>query len=644
MKHFSIVVLFFVLVMQMGTALSAELSSNIMRRVNAANLSLDKVDVMIKENRAEHSGRHLRSAQLEYDNIYKYYGTSFDHEHPTLVALKARIETLSARAENAKNKPAAVSTQSGPVVSQPVVKSQITPTKTDESKQLLSNVRRLIGITNGMLDQVNKDIAKGHKTDYNLERAKSEYAKIFKRYTGMFDPEHPDVLALKARIDKVEQEAEAASMARMGTKPVESGHTIVGMSQPMGKQLRQIGVHLATLDRVLADARKAEASAARHSSGSARLSPLANQAPLVKREAEKINSLFATFNQDFADQYKANHPAYVQVSNRVTKANKDVSEFMTDLDTEARGVQKQATDKYQAKVKAIMSKYKNQAPSGKLHAANPGRMVWANQEISMGSQDNIRTRDTFKLTDPVFGRVFLHQSLGNTPVYSSGGGSPSENYQFRFEFRLFIDGKEVADKFGVFKSSKLNGKAGESWTTWQFAPNPVPFDDAFKAEADAWRKVTRGLQPGKHQIRFELWGTQGQFRTLEPVSVGEFTLIVEAGERIAAGTSFPGDVRSSGDTNDIRTDMRKAVIASGAENPLKIAVTSDWQQGVYSDSKRRYRTISGAMLWNDKDGDGVCRFTTYNFVANHLGGNNWSPLKFKSFCLSCPEGDVECTK
>lgn len=42
--------------------------------------------------------------------------------------------------------------------------------------------------------------------------------------------------------------------------------------------------------------------------------------------------------------------------------------------------------------------------------------------------------------------------------------------------------------------------------------------------------------------------------------------------------------------------------------------------------------------------DGVCRFITYNFVSDHAGGNGWTPVRFKSFCTGCPEGDTECRK
>ena len=90
--------------------------------------------------------------------------------------------------------------------------------------------------------------------------------------------------------------------------------------------------------------------------------------------------------------------------------------------------------------------------------------------------------------------------------------------------------------------------------------------------------------------------------------------------------------------------MKKAMVGSVAKSSdeiLKVAVTSDWITGVYSDSKRKYKTISGAILWHDEDGDGYSRFTTNNFVSDQDDGGHWGPVRFTSFCIGCPEGDVE---
>lgn len=70
-----------------------------MRRVNSANQSLDKAADLIQRNMAGNSISQIEAGQEEYDNIFKYYGDSFDHNHPTLITLKARIDELTAQSK-----------------------------------------------------------------------------------------------------------------------------------------------------------------------------------------------------------------------------------------------------------------------------------------------------------------------------------------------------------------------------------------------------------------------------------------------------------------------------------------------------------------------------------------------------------------
>ena len=274
---------------------------------------------------------------------------------------------------------------------------------------------------------------------------------------------------------------------------------------------------------------------------------------------------------------------------------------------------------------------------------NLGKIVWSTKEINFADQDNSVLRNSFKLSDPIFGRIYLDHSLGNTPIYGSSGG-PQENSNFSYEFRLFIDGQEKVDRFNVFTSGRLNGQAGESWKTWQFAPNPIPHDASFQNEADAWRRTTKGLTPGIHSVRFELWAVQGQVRSRDPISIGEFSLIVKEGNRISAGMMFPKETYSGNDASNLNRLLKNALVKKGiapSKEINKLAITGDWAYNRYSDSKNEYRKISAAVLFTDKDNDAICRFVTYNFISDK-SSNRWTEPRFHSFCNGCPEGDVNC--
>ena len=340
---FVVVVLLVALVIEAGPARSADLSANIMRRVNAANQSLDKAEDLINRNRAELTENHLEGARQEYDNIFAYYGGSFDPNHPTLVSLKARIESLSAKAKGEAAKAPSV-TESPAGTEAATAPPLATARAAGESKDLLPNIRRVIGIIDGTLNEVKKDIAAGNSADANFRSARAEYDKIFERYSGMFDPNHPDIIAVKARIDDAERSVGAAAKAEMASTPVESLGQIVGMPPPMARSLKDVGVHLSFLAGKLDNARKAEASAARRDPNEPKLSPLAENTPVVEREWETVERLLNAFNRDFAGSYDPQNEAYVQVKTRVAKARQDMAKLRADVGAEASGVQQQVSE------------------------------------------------------------------------------------------------------------------------------------------------------------------------------------------------------------------------------------------------------------------------------------------------------------
>ena len=83
-------------------------------------------------------------------------------------------------------------------------------------------------------------------------------------------------------------------------------------------------------------------------------------------------------------------------------------------------------------------------------------------------------------------------------------------------------------------------------------------------------------------------------------------------------------------------------VTKSNDEVLDIAVTSNWNEGIYTDTKQAYRKIMGTVLFADKDGDGVSRYTSYIFISNKADGN-WQQLKFKAFNASI-EGWAEPRK
>lgn len=633
MKHLSLLTLFFILFfINQGTAFSQDLSANIMRRVDAANLNLDKAEEQIRIGEAEHAPAKLKGAQKEYDNIFSYYKGSFDPNHPTLVKLVKRIEKITkALAKGTGQKPQNVATVTTKKAQQtnPAVTTNTPTTQKSVQGDLSANIRRRIDTADRQLVLVNQGAAKGDRDMGALNAAKAEYKNIFQYYKGSFDPNHPDIIALQKRIDAAEQAMNAGFAKKNATAPLESNSAAVeDLPKKTGEDLISIAGALRALENRLATAAKS-GNPGSYVAG-------------VKDDLQFASDKFIQFNSTFKGQFDPSHAAYIQVETRLKKDRDAVSKLEAKAGAVAQAKQKSQQSANDAKAQSIMTKYEEAEINSALYRKNPRSIVWSAKEISLAGQDNSILKKSFRLSDPIFGRLYLDHSLGNTPIYGSSG-VPARNREFRYEFRLFIDGQEKVDRFQVFTTGKLNSKAGESWKTWQFAPNPIPHDAGFQNEADAWRRTTKGLSPGTYNVRFELWAAHGQARSRGPISVGEFSLIVKKGARISAGMKFPEEMYSGNDAAQLREQLKKA-LATGKisySEIVKLAIAKDWAYNRYSDSKKEYRKISAAVLFTDKDNAGVCRFVTYNFISDK-NGNGWTKPRFHSFCMGCPEGDVEC--
>lgn len=279
-----------------------------------------------------------------------------------------------------------------------------------------------------------------------------------------------------------------------------------------------------------------------------------------------------------------------------------------------------------------------------VHKKYAKQIIWSKSIINFNEQESAKLETKFKLTDPIYGRLFLERSIRNTPLYSSANNKPSENTRNSFEWKLYIDGKDTGGSFGVFYETYFNDDEGKNWTTWQFSPHLLNPDAGEEQQIGAaWEKAVRGLSPGEHSVKFELWGVSGTYRSSEPMTVGTFTLLVSKGEKVATITKFPKETYSGNKASQLREQLKKA-LATGKisySDIVKLAITSNWAYNRYTDSKKEYRKISAAVLFSDKDNDGVCRFVTYNFISDKAG-NGWTTPRFHSFCMGCPEGDVEC--
>lgn len=497
-----------------------------------------------------------------------------------------------------------------------------------EAQDLSSNIMRRVNSANGDLDRAAELIERGDPKNAELQiaRASQEFKNIGAYYGGTYDENHPTLVALEKRIEELSAKAKAGTSSAGASQPAQAAQTTSNRrgDPPLVIEFKR---EIRAFNEIAGGGGTFDGSDASYESAKRHLE--AAQAAYDKLKAEG----------------GAPDPTMYTMDSQLKLGTSMLGQIYAKTPAAKAAAQAAEDDKNEKKRQQIMARFNDQGMTSNLHQKNAGRVVFAKKMIGFKAQDSAKLEDTFSLSDPIFGRVLLERSLGNTPIYADGFAEPQAMREFDYDVRLYINGKNVPVAFGVFQQGGLEGEAGQQWTTFQFAPHPVGMENDFKRDAEPWRKATAGLAEGAYDVRFEFFATNGQFRSAAPIAVGAFTLKVGAGERIAATGKFPATSYAGGDAGEIAAAMRKALVgpvAKSADEIRDVSVTSEWNPLVYSDTKRRYRAISGAVLWADSNGDGVCRYTTYNFVSDATGPQSWGPLRFRSFCNGCEEGNAEC--
>ncbi len=287
----------------------------------------------------------------------------------------------------------------------------------------------------------------------------------------------------------------------------------------------------------------------------------------------------------------------------------------------------------------------DQGITNAVHGKYVGKIVWSKKPIDFKSPNESSFRKTFNAGDAIYGRVYQAKAMNNYKAYNNGRSTAIR--EGGYEIRAIINGKQVKSSFGVFVDGNLSGKAASNWTTWRFSPYPENPAQGFQQNiANKWTKAVRGLAAGDHKIRFEIWGTQGQYKTKQPVAAGEFTLVLAIGEKIISAVKFPQDRFSGSNKSSLKRKMKMALVgpvAKKANEIIKMAIATEWKRGVYKKRVPRleYRKITGVALWKDTNNDQLCRFVSYNFIQDKMS-SGWSTLRFLGFSNGGNEGDVDC--
>lgn len=217
-------------------------------------------------------------------------------------------------------------------------------------------------------------------------------------------------------------------------------------------------------------------------------------------------------------------------------------------------------------------------PSSPTHLKNLNKIVFSKSlsALDPGREQPAQFATTFKLSDPIFFRVYLDHSMGNRArqegTECAAGGSVHEDYLFKAD-----TGDSIVSK------ARVNDELFYKWTTWRDgAPLTVMKDNEDSMSKD-FLSLVRSLPPGAHKISMTLSArcSTSVDRTFEskPLASGELTLVIDAATQAAVTapkTKMPKPGKNDPAFSALATSLANKEWA-GSRKALKTVIKdNDW--------------------------------------------------------------------
>lgn len=303
----------------------------------------------------------------------------------------------------------------------------------------------------------------------------------------------------------------------------------------------------------------------------------------------------------------------------------------------------------------------DQGITSSVHRQNVGKIVFANNlnTIAFKRENPSEFKKHFNAFDPIYARVYLEKSIGNTPH------NGSKAYQVYLMYDMYIDGEKVDHKksFGMWRSIPENDrtyfteeltdhKKLNVWTSWRPTLLPNLEDDDLKygvvnIQARAFALALLDLANGNHSVTLKMYSVDMANPDAVSDVLAEGTFSIEITSAFKKELAFkyapplPKDEWRGSDKSSVEADIINAFEVELRKKPIVSGIYGmDWKEGTYSLTGQRYRKVAGWAVFEDGDGDGQVPVTTFNFISDYAGGS-WTKLRFDSHCLGCADWDVE---
>ena len=207
---------------------------------------LDKVEKLLVQGNPRSAKAYFETAQTQWEGIHRDFKGKFDENHPDIVAMKKRFEVVGA-----KLKAAGVATEE---------KEPATPTEDKGDSKAKAPPAAMVYVMKQIhrgLDEAQEAAAAKNlrQAKISVERAEERWKSQREWNVGKYDPQHPDVVALTAKLNKVK-----ASVAELGGRAAKAAENLPAVlaaitesSQKLAEAHDKAYAGLRTLSSVMRD-------------------------------------------------------------------------------------------------------------------------------------------------------------------------------------------------------------------------------------------------------------------------------------------------------------------------------------------------------------------------------------------------------
>jgi hypothetical protein len=231
----------------------------------------------------------------------------------------------------------------------------------------------------------------------------------------------------------------------------------------------------------------------------------------------------------------------------------------------------------------------------------------------------------FKFRDALYACFYMPHCLENIPTYKNGDSLAMRMTNSAEDYRvlIFVDG--VAQAQPLVKT-KMDGNMHPNVFTMGFTLllQDVPEGVEASTQPDPdWNVILNGMTDGKHKIKVELWGWDGNnYRTLLPVCSGEFMLTKEGDKfgnpeddrkkyewQKTVQEFNAGNIKDEGMTSDAHTKNVGKVVFSKSEIAEKNENQSAFTTSFSGADLLYARCYLAKSLWNTPQYEKVSEYT-----------------------------------